>query len=253
MAMALSNEFVVAAGMDKTWALLNDLERVAPCLPGAAITGRDGEDFLGEVKIKVGPIGANLKGTARMVETDESARRAVISMSGKDPKGGTATDATMRVQLEEVDATQTRVLLDTDLDISGRMAQFGRGAIADVSNRLIGQFTDNLGALVASDGGTGSQAAPAVNGTAISAGAPAATPAPVASAPADGLNVFAMIGPTIMRQALPGLIGLAIGLLVGGLRKRGGAPAAGAAPFDPWSDARLNTWFDMRFDARDSR
>lgn len=244
--MKLSNEFVVGAGTEKTWALLNDLERVAPCLPGAKITGRDGDAFLGEVKIKVGPIGANLQGVARFVETDAAASRAVISMSGKDPKGGTSTDATMHVRLEEVDAAHTRVLLDTDLEISGRMAQFGRGAIADVSNRLIGQFTDNLGALV-----TGESAPP---GSTASRASAAASPGPVpaqAEASSD-LNILAVLGPTILRQAGPPLAGLVVGLVVGrilGRRKGGGA----AASVDPWSDARLNAWLDTRLDARGLR
>lgn len=249
--MKLSNEFVVDAGMDKTWELLNDLERVAPCLPGAAIDGREGDTFLGQVKVKVGPIGANLKGTAEMRETDVAARRAVIAMSGKDPKGGTATDATMYVQLEEVDDARTRVLLDTDLDISGRMAQFGRGAIADVSNRLIQQFTDNLGELVRSEQpGAGQQAvAPATGGAAAQVAA--STPAPAAS---NDLNVFAVLGPTLLRQGGPALASLLVGLAVGALLgRRGWNESRSTGDFDPWSDARLNAWFDTRFDARRAR
>lgn len=246
--MKLSNEFVVDAGTEKTWELLNDLERVAPCLPGAKITGRDGDAFLGEVKIKVGPIGANLQGVARFVETDATASRAVISMSGKDPKGGTATDATMHVRLEEVDAAHTRVLLDTDLEISGRMAQFGRGAIADVSNRLIGQFTDNLGALVAGAPAAGASTNAATGGSASAAAVSAAAPAEASS----DLNILAVLGPTILRQAGPPLAGLVVGLVVGrilGRRKGGGATAW----VDPWADARLNAWLETRLDARGLR
>lgn len=244
--MKLSNEFVVGAGAEKTWALLNDLERVAPCLPGARITGRDGDAFLGEVKIKVGPIGANLQGVARFVETDVAASRAVISMSGKDPKGGTATDATMHVRLEEIDAAHTRVLLDTDLEISGRMAQFGRGAIADVSNRLIGQFTDNLGALV-----TG-QSAPAGSTASRASAAGRPGPVPAQAEASSDLNILAVLGPTILRQAGPPLAGLVVGLVVGRvLGRRKGGRAVGSV--DPWSDARLNAWLDTRLDARGLR
>lgn len=252
MAMKLSNEFVVGAGVDKTWELLNDLEQVAPCLPGAAITGREDDAFLGTVKVKVGPIGANLQGKARFVETDPTARTAVISMSGKDAKGSTATDATMHVRLSEVDATQTRVLLDTDLEISGRMAQFGRGAIADVSNRLIGQFTDNLGELVAANGAnqstdtTPSDARPSA-GRAI----PTEPTAPATAAPAQDLNLFTVIGPTILRQAGPPLAGLVVGLVLGrvlGRRNCGKSPSGLA--FDPWTDVRLNAWLDSRLSTR---
>jgi uncharacterized protein len=247
MAMKLSNEFVVDAGVEQTWALLNDLERVAPCLPGAAITGRDGDTFLGTVKVKVGPIGANLQGVARFLETDATERRAVISMSGKDTKGNTATDATMHVRLEEVDSARTRVLLDTDLDISGRMAQFGRGAIADVSNRLIGQFTDNLRALVgagASEGGS-TTAASEVRGVAAVGAIPAA------GAAGQDLNVFTLLGPTILRQAGPPLAGLLVGLVVG--RWLGGRRGTATGSPDPWSDARLNAWLETRLDARGLR
>lgn len=244
MAMKLSNEFVVDAGIAKTWELLNDLERVAPCLPGAAITGRDGESFLGEVKIKVGPIGANLQGVARFLETDAAANRAVISMSGKDPKGGTATDATMHVRLEEVDSDHTRVLLDTDLEISGRMAQFGRGAIADVSNRLIGQFTDNLGALVAGEG------SPTATTTSPRAATASQRPAATQAEPSSDLNILAVLGPTILRQAGPPVAGLLVGLVVGRiLGRRGGSGSSR----DPWSDARLNAWLETRLDARGLR
>lgn len=251
MAMKLSNEFVVGAGMEKTWELLNDLEQVAPCLPGAAITGREEDSFLGTVKVKVGPIGANLQGTARFVETDPVARTAVISMSGKDARGSTATDATMHVKLEAIDAAETRVLLDTDLDISGRMAQFGRGAIADVSNRLIGQFTDNLSALVASGGSAG------VVPGAASVGSPApgaAAARPASPAQAQDLNVLAVMGPTLLRQAGPPLAGLVVGLLVGRvLGQRGGGSCSGSSRQDPWTDVRLNTWLDDRLSGRGLR
>jgi carbon monoxide dehydrogenase subunit G len=256
MAMQLSNEFVVGAGVDQTWTLLNDLERVAPCLPGAAITGRDGDTFLGTVKVKVGPIGANLQGVAQFLDTDEAARTAVISMSGKDAKGSTATDATMHVRLEEIDGSQTRVFLDTDLDISGRMAQFGRGAIADVSNRLIGQFTDNLGALVAAGGDSAAPAAGGGTSTSATAPGPVSAPTPAPAATSQDLNVFAMLGPTILRQVGPPLAGLVVGLLVGRvLCRRRGAANAGVSQgaVDPWADARLNAWLETRLDARGLR
>lgn len=205
MAMRLANEFVVEAGIEQTWELLNDLERVAPCLPGAAITGREGERFLGTMTVKVGSIGANLRGTARLVQADEEAHTAVISMSGKDTAGNAATDATMHVRLEPVDTTSTRVFLDTDLEISGRMAQFGRGAIADVSNRLIGQFTHNLGTVIGSSSGPlpSGQSAPSV--------------AASASGAATGLGVVSLVGPLVMRKVLPVVAGIVVGFALGRL------------------------------------
>jgi len=170
MGMLLQNEFEVDADVEQAWAFFTDLAKVMPCLPGATLEGVEGDDYLGNVKIKVGPIGAHFRGTAHFVSKDDTAHSAVISAAGKDPKGQAAANATIRARLEVVSSTRTRVLMDTDLDISGRMAQFGRGAIADVSNRLIGQFAANISAVI---GGTGS--APT---------APTAPTAPIAPTPA---------------------------------------------------------------------
>lgn len=153
MAMQLKNQFEIDADLDQTWNLLTDLERIMPCMPGAALDGIEGDNYLGNVKIKVGPIGAHFRGTARFVQKDDAAYRAVISASGKDPKGQAAANAQLHAWLEPISPTRTRVLIDTDLDISGRMAQFGRGAIADVSNRLIGQFVGNISGLLTQPAG----------------------------------------------------------------------------------------------------
>jgi uncharacterized protein len=205
--MQLNNEFVVQASASDTWRLLTDLERIAPCMPGAVLTGRDGDDYLGTVKVKVGPIGAHFKGVARFVDRDDATHRASISMSGKDVKGAAAANATLHARLEPVSETATRVYVDTDLDITGRMAQFGRGAIADVSNRLIGQFTQNLGALV----GGGVDAPAAAAATPSQNGQPAAVAAP---APATDLNVLSLIAPGAAKQLMGPLLGFAFGWLV---------------------------------------
>lgn len=214
--MQLSNEFVVEASAGETWSLLTDLERVAPCMPGAAVTGREGDQYLGTVKIKVGPIGANFSGTAQFLEQDHDAHTATIAMAGKDAKGAASASATIRARLEPLGPMSTRVYVDTDLDITGRMAQFGRGAIADVSNRLIGQFTENLSAQIM--GG--------MNGATHTAPGSVATADPVAttrvtaprevttSSPASDLNVLGMIGPTIVKQAAGPLLGFVLGFLV---------------------------------------
>src|SRR5688500_3940902 len=128
--MLLQHEIDVALGMDATWDLLTDLERIAPCLPGATLDGRDGDRYRGSVKVKVGPIGAHSTGTAEFVEKDEAARCAVIAASGQDRRGQANATAEIRARLEPVGTDATRVLIDTELDISGRVAQFGRGAIA---------------------------------------------------------------------------------------------------------------------------
>lgn len=214
--MKLNNEFVVSADTEKTWRLLTDLERVAPCMPGAALEGREGEDYVGTVKVKVGPIGAQFRGKARFLEQDAANHKATIEMNGKDVKGQAAVKATLRAWLEPEGAGQTRVFVDTDLDISGRMAQFGRGAIADVSNRLIGQFTENLSREL----DTPRQQA---------AGAPA--PAAAAAEPAStDLNLIAVLGPTIAKQAVGPLVGLLIGILIGRGLRRQPRPVPAAVP-----------------------
>lgn len=218
MGMQLSNEFVVAARPERTWDLLTDLERVAPCMPGASLSGRDGDDYVGTVKIKVGPIGASFAGKARFLDQDDAAHTATISMAGKDAKGAASVNATIRARLEEVSADSTRVYVDTDLDISGRMAQFGRGAIADVSNRLIGQFTTNLGALIAAPDSTASSpsatpgASAGTTGTAPATGGGAAPFVPPAGD--QGLDAWGLVGPAVLKQVGVPLLAFAFGWLV---------------------------------------
>lgn len=213
MAMQLKNQFEIDAGLDETWNLLTDLERIMPCMPGAALDGIEGEDYLGNVKIKVGPIGAHFRGTARFTQKDDAAYSAVIAAAGKDPKGQAAANAQIHAWLEPVSDTRTRVLIDTDLDISGRMAQFGRGAIADVSNRLIGQFVSNIGALLTQPTGSTTGVVPAP----ASASAPAA-----AEAGEISMNPLEFVLPMVKErygQALiGGLLGFGLSWLVFGRR-----------------------------------
>ncbi|NEK87328.1 SRPBCC family protein [Blastococcus saxobsidens] len=145
--MQLTNEFDVSVPVEEAWRLLTDLERVGPCLPGASITGRDGEDYLGQAKIKVGPITANYKGTARFIELDETERRAVLSAKGRESRGGGDAQAVVTATLvDKGDVTHVTVL--TDLTLSGKVAQFGRGVINDVSTALLKTFVTRLEAMV---------------------------------------------------------------------------------------------------------
>lgn len=244
--MQLKNEFEVDADLERTWTLLTDLEQVMPCLPGAVMEGRDGENYLGSVKIKVGPIGANFKGSAHFAHKDDAAHTAVISASGKDPKGQAATSANIHARLEPVTDTRTRVVLDTDLEISGRMAQFGRGAIADVSNRLLGQFAANIGALLEAPAGA---TAPAGAASAISAAGSAGTSAPAASfgaAPAANqdvsMNAMSLVLPILKERLGPpligGLIGFALSWIFFGRKRRSQA----APPFPAWPP--MGPWYD---------
>jgi carbon monoxide dehydrogenase subunit G len=222
--MLLTNEFEIDADLEHTWTLLTDLERIMPCLPGASLEGRDGDNFLGNVKIKVGPIGAHFRGTAFFAQKDDTGHTAVISASGKDPKGQAAANAQITARLEPVTATRTRVLIDTDLDISGRMAQFGRGAIADVSNRLMGQFADNLSTQLLGPDTRAGAAAPVASAETTPGPAPTAYAAPAAApAAAADMDVMAFVVPMIKErygQAIAGgLIGFGLSWLAFG-RKR---------------------------------
>jgi len=140
----LEHTFVVPAGVEQAWQVLLDIERIAPCLPGASLDTVDGDQFTGTVKVRLGPIGLTYKGKASFVEKDEQARRVVIDAQGRDSRGnGTASakvTATLAPDGEE--ATEVRVL--TDLNITGKPAQFGRGVLVDVGNKLLGQFAECL-------------------------------------------------------------------------------------------------------------
>ena len=220
--MLLNNEFVVEVPAETAWSLLTDLERVASCLPGAVLDGRDGDAYVGGVTIKVGPISASFRGTARFVEQDDAAHSAVIAAAGKDPKGQAAANATIRARLEPEGPGRTRVVVDTELDISGRMAQFGRGAIADVSARLMRQFADNLGALIAQEPTSSSGVPVPVPGHVPTTAAPAPVAAvlPAASAP-GGLDALSLIGPVVLKRVGPAVAVLAVGVVMGwGLRGR---------------------------------
>jgi len=147
--MELVHEFTVAVPVERAWDVLTDVERIAPCMPGAELTGVDGGTYHGQVKIKVGPITARYKGTASFAEKDEAARRVVLKASGRDTRGQGTASATVTATMV-ADGGSTTVSIVTDLTVSGRVAQFGRGVMGDVSARLLEQFVHNLEADVLS-------------------------------------------------------------------------------------------------------
>src|SRR4051812_31189036 len=148
--MELSNEFVVPVGVDEAWVLLTDVERIAPCMPGAELKEIDGDEYRGVVKVKVGPITAQYKGKATFVEKDDTAHKAVLEASGRDTRGQGNASATITALLEPA-GDGTHVTVTTDLTVTGKVAQFGRGVLADVSAKLLGQFVDNLEQTVLTD------------------------------------------------------------------------------------------------------
>lgn len=141
--MKLTNEFSVPASVDTVWHALLDPERVAPCFPGATITSADGDEFAGLVKVRLGPISLQYRGSGRFTETDEAAHRAVIEATGMASGGQGTAAATVTATLAE-NGRGTAVTLTTDLTITGKPAQFGRGMIEDVGGKIIGQFADCL-------------------------------------------------------------------------------------------------------------
>jgi carbon monoxide dehydrogenase subunit G len=141
--MELTNEFTVPVPVDDAWAVLTDVERIAPCMPGAQLEEIEGDEYRGVVKVKVGPITAQFKGAARFAELDKDAHRAVLRAEGRDTRGQGNANALITAVLESVD-DGTKVTVSTDLTITGRVAQFGRGVMADVSAKLLGQFVDCL-------------------------------------------------------------------------------------------------------------
>ncbi len=143
--MQLENSFTVPVPIDEAWRVLLDIERIAPCMPGAALDSVTGDDFTGRVKVKLGPINLTYQGKASFVEKDEAAHRAVIDAKGKDQRGNGTAAATVTAKLQ-AEGSITRVDVLTDLNITGRPAQFGRGVMTDVGNKLLGQFADKLAA-----------------------------------------------------------------------------------------------------------
>src|SRR6478672_10736871 len=155
--MQLQHRFTVPATVDTTWATFNDLERTASCFPGAEVTSVEGEGFTGNCKVKLGPISLQYNGTGRFVERDEAAHRAVIEAKGKDKRGNGTAAANITATLTSSGDDSTDVTVQTDLNITGKPAQFGRGVMQDVSDKLLGQFASCLEQKVTS----GSEAAAA--------------------------------------------------------------------------------------------
>ena len=142
--MDLQHTFTVPIGIEEAWTAFNDLEGIAPCFPGAVITSVDGDDFTGTAKVKLGPIALMYSGKGEWVSRDNTAYRAVIEAMGKDKRGNGTASATISARLESQGPSLTTVVVDTDLRITGRPAQFGRGVIQDVGGKILDQFATCL-------------------------------------------------------------------------------------------------------------
>ena len=185
--MRIENTVEVDAPLERVWALVNDIPRVAPCMPGAALTGvGDDNTYEGTVAVKLGPLRMSYKGKVSIDEVDDANHSARLTASGKDTKGAGTARATVETRLEPAGETHTRLHVTSDVQLTGKVASFGRGgAINDVATRLFGQFADCLRSTLESEAATAR--AGAAEATAASAPAPAvAEPAPAAPAPDGG-------------------------------------------------------------------
>ena len=180
--MELTNEFTVDAPVEQAWAVLTDLERIAPCMPGAQLTEVDGEEYRGSVRVKVGPISAQYKGVAQFVSKDDTSHVAVLKAQGRDTRGQGNASANITARLTPV-GESTQVSVVTDLNITGKVAQMGRGVLADVSAKLLDQFVESLERDVLAAAAPSPAAAPAGNGSAPEPEAPADAPQATADAP----------------------------------------------------------------------
>ncbi|GID97782.1 SRPBCC family protein [Amorphoplanes digitatis] len=186
--MKITNEFAVNTPIDRAWAVLTDLEGIAPCLPGARLTGVEGDTYTGRVKVKVGPVVSDFAGTARFLEKDEQAHRAVIDAKGRDARSAGNAAAVVTAQLRP-DGDRTLVSVDTDLKISGKLAQFGSGMIKEVSGKLLNQFVQNLEAKLAADGTEAAPPEAAPPEAAPAQAVPPAEEAPLEVAPAGASSL----------------------------------------------------------------
>lgn len=197
--LELTNELHLAVPIEEAWLALTDLERVAPCMPGAQLQEVEGEEYRGIVKVKVGAISAQYKGTARMVEREDGKHRAVLLASARETRG--QGNATARVTAVLTPAGEgTTLSLVTDLSITGKVAQFGRSVLADVSSKLLGQFAQQLEVALQASRTDGPSAA-AGQGSAGEMARPAVrTVDGPAAAPVDLMEVA---GPALMKRAVP--------------------------------------------------
>jgi carbon monoxide dehydrogenase subunit G len=208
----IENRFRVPVPVEQAWSTLLDVPRIAPCLPGATLDESEGVTHRGRVKVKVGPIQLAYRGEATIAEQDAATRRLVLVASGKETRGAGAASARVVADLVERDGG-TDVQVATELDLTGKPAQFGRSIISDVSGRLIDQFATNLAALMVAPEAPAPAAAAATPGL-------QAVPATPATAPAEGaaLDVWTLVPPPVrfaLRVGLPAALLLSLGWLLG--------------------------------------
>jgi carbon monoxide dehydrogenase subunit G len=187
MSMELDNSFTVPATPDRAWDVLLDVERIAPCMPGATVEEFDGEVVTGRIKVKVGPVALTYRGTAKFLERDPETRVVVLEASGKETRGAGTASATVRASLEPAATGEgTQVVMHTTMNVTGRPAQFGRGVIAEVGGKLIEKFAANLAQLISDSNAPSAEATAAETSSAdVADSAAEASSADVADSAAE--------------------------------------------------------------------
>jgi carbon monoxide dehydrogenase subunit G len=236
MAEQLINEFTVNQPIDTAWPVICDLERIAPCLPGAQLQEIEGDEYRGVVKVKLGAVATQFKGSARMIERDDTKHTAKLKAEGRDTGGRGNAAAEISASATALSPTSTRVEVIADLHITGKVAQFGRGIMADVSKKLMSQFAQNLNSML--DAGSAETAATNSSGNAPASTGPgtgetAAAGTATSGAPADTggvrkidgpasepIDMAGMAGPAIAKRVVPVAV-LALLLLLLLRRRRG--------------------------------
>ena len=210
--MELNHHFTVNVPVAEAWKILTNVELIAPCLPGAQLQEVEGDTYRGVVKVKVGPIQAQFKGQASFLERNDVDHKAVLKGEGRDTGGKGNASALITAQLTSISASSTKVEVNTDLAITGKVAQFGRGAMADISDKLLAQFSENLNTLI-SEIPSDAAAEPAV-AEVEEVAAPSASAEPVVrkiDAPeAAPINLLDAAGSTMLKRALPVVAGIAV-------------------------------------------
>ncbi|MCV7302367.1 SRPBCC family protein [Mycobacterium barrassiae] len=216
--MKIANEFTVSAPVAQTWDVLTDLEQVVPLMPGAQLVGQEGDEYLGKVKVKVGPVTSEFSGKARFVERDGDAHRAVVNARGKEARGTGNAAATITLSVHDA-GERSRVSIDTDLKIVGKLAQFGSGMLQQVSEKLLGEFVDSLEARLAGGQESGADAiAAAPKGNSV----PAQAPRPAQPSEPEPIDLVALAGGGALKKYAPAVFGVialaAIAFILGRLR-----------------------------------
>lgn len=222
--MQLENTFIVPVPVEDAWRVLLDVEQIAPCMPGATVESVDGDNVVGRVKVKLGPMIITYRGTMTFLERDETAHRAVLSASAHEARGGGTASATITAVMRDLGG-ETEVTVQTDLNVTGKPAQFGRGVLADVSENLIQQFATSLARQIETgDVGVKPLASilddqdRAANATESLVNSPKPLPVPVGlrtRPSAEAIDLLGTAGSPLAKRGGPVLVSLVLGCLIG--------------------------------------